>query len=440
MILTLTTMVTGCARATTPSPAPFSPQATPQQMTATTPLSRPSPAASPTMSTAVPTPLASPTGPNTVSTPSALTSEPGCVVERPASWDEALERRSLALPEELIQDAPGHHFQLFTLSPDGKRWFGVLSATEWSGIVTGLVGDQSYQRVYQISNAPVEQVTPLAADERWLAFIWAPNAWWVEWRLFAWDSQTGETFEITRSHPDEGFLGWQIWPALSHGLLAWVQGELAPPATPEAPPRMHSELHVYDLARRTDRILSTNLPTYPVVFWWPYLIWSELQAPGQRGQLVMADAQTGAPVPLPAPLAAHQRHVVWLAASPDFLAWSDSRTLWVWRPGQPEAQALFQKRGKTDDDAIQFLTIAGPLVSWQPPARPPMVADTRSGSVAEMPGHSAGFGDLLLVLIPSRWGPPEMDPVFERPFAPPDLARLVPVAALPPLPACDGGK
>ncbi len=425
-LLTLGILATGCARATTPSPAPFSPQTTPQQVTATMPLSSPSPAVSPARPTAMPT-------------PSAVAGELGCLVERPVSWNEALARNSIALPEELTQDGPGHHFRFSILSSDGKRWFGVLTATEWSGIVTGLVGERDYQRVSQISNAPVEQVTPLVADERWLAFIWAPNAWWAEWRLFAWDSQTGETFEISRPNPGEGFLGWQIWPALSHGLLAWVQGGLEPPATPEAPPRVHSELHVYDLARRTDRILSTDLPTYPVVFWWPYLIWSKLEAPGQRGQLAMADIQTGTPVPLPAPLAAHQRHIVWLATSPDLLAWSDYRTLWVWRPGQPEAKAIFRKRGRTDDDAIQFLTIAGPLVAWQPPARPPMVADTRSGSVAEMPGHSEGFGDLLLVLIPSRQGPPEQDPIYNHPFPPPDLVRLVPVAALPPLPGCEGG-
>jgi len=189
----------------------------------------------------------------------------GCQIARPTTWDTVIDKGTLTLPAEVTRDAPGHHFRFGTLSSDGHRWFGTLKSTDWSGLVTGRVGEPGYQRIYQIGS-PVEELDILAANARWLIFSWAKNAYWGEWRLFAWDAQNNQVIELSHNQPGDSIPGWLIRPALSHDKVAWVQGGLTT-ASPESNQAVHSTLHLYDLSGRVDHVLPTTRAIYPVVFW-----------------------------------------------------------------------------------------------------------------------------------------------------------------------------
>ena len=373
----------------------------------------------------------------------------GCQVARPTTWDTAIDKGTLTLPAEVTRDAPGHHFRFGLLSSDGHRWFGTLKSTDWSGLVTGRVGESSYQRIYQIGS-PVEELGILVANERWLIFSWAKDATWGEWRLFAWDAQNNQLLELSHNQPGDTIPGWLILPALSNDKIAWVQGGLTT-TSPESNQTFHSTLHLYDLSARVDHVLPTMRAIYPVVFWGNKLLWMEweqfsLQSPeNRRAKIAMADALTGELEPPPAPLIAHQQESAYLAASPTLLAWTDTHTLWIWHPGDAEAQAVYRQPEPTNSHAIQFLTIAGPLIAWTPPSPPPMIFDTRSGSATQLNGWAAGLENNRVLIATfattTTTKPGSTDPLLGIPVpGPSDIPHIVDLSALPPLPACQRNK
>lgn len=321
-----------------------------------------------------------------------------------------------------LVEIPGAWVNPFTVSGDGRLVFATIHTDDWAGVAAIPTDGSGYTRIFQFANPDMDQVTGGSFDGRWL--VWSEShdpADRGDWSIRAWDAESGQVQTVAEAPRKDGrtIPGPFVFPTVDHGMVAWAQ------ASPEG----GREIHLYSLADRRDRTLAAgDVGSSPVTFWWPYIIWQVRDQSGpedRAGRVMTADATTGEPVePTPAPAAIRQ---LWfMAASESVLAWTDGGILWVWRPGEAAARAVFRA---PDGDYIQFLSIAGDLTTWDG-VTGPWVADLRSGSVAKLPqlyGGRHARGTALLVVEPTSQ---------VRSRHPPLRIRFADVGQFEPLPTC----
>jgi hypothetical protein len=339
-----------------------------------------------------------------------------CTVELPESWRSALAQGKISLPDT-------DYLYAKAVAPDGTQIFGELYSDAWSGVVA-VDRQGSIKRIRAFANPRADHAS-VAFDGRWLVWTELHSITnWSDWDIRAWDSSTGEVFDIATAPRVNGATvsGPFVIPVASEGRAAWVQ----------ANPSGKGEVHLYDLARRQDRVLSAGTVVPPVLFWGAKLMWVEKDLPGGGGHLAMADAATGEPLTVPRPLAS-LTSIATLAASGDLVAWSeDYHTVSVWRVGEPKAEQIF---AAGPDDGVDWITIAGDLVEWRG-LKAPMVADLRSGSVTPLTeGNGGAYTNGEALVLEKPLGPlvkPAEDEVALNHFE----ADVVDVTKLPPLPGC----
>jgi hypothetical protein len=347
----------------------------------------------------------------------AARDDPFCEVELPEAWRAALERGSITLE-------PSSGLIATSVAPDGTRVFGALYTEAWSGAVA-VHATGSIERIRQFSD-PAEDQARMAFDGRWL--VWEEShslTNFNDWDIRAWDSRTGEVFDIATAPRANGTIvpGPFVVPVASRGKAAWIQanesGEL--------------DAHLYDLASRRDSVISSGSALPPIVFWDSDLLLGErfLEGGREAGHLVLVDASSGERRGVPEPLAS-VRSIVTLAASEDLVAWSeDYRSVFIWSAGQPEATRIFTA---SQDDGVDWLTIAGNVVTWNGD-RQQRAADVRSGSISittDQPGFKSANGQWLLVVDVA--GTLKKDPPGLRGSN--SETSIVDTSALPPLPEC----
>jgi hypothetical protein len=343
---------------------------------------------------------------------------PFCTVELPESWRTALEDGKVPLPDDV-------YFILHDLAPDGAQVFGDLYSDGWSGVVA-VNREGTITRIRAFAN-PEQDQTDEAFDGRWL--VWEEGhsiSNWNDWDIRAWDSQTNEVFDIGTAPRVNGepVSGPFVIPVVSNGRAAWLQANQSG----------HLEVHLYDLERRQDSVVSESDALQPVLFWGSRLLWGErfTENGQQAGHLVMMDAATGKRLEVPEPLAS-LRSVATLGVSGDLVAWSeDHHDVKVWRDGDQKARLILSDL----DQSVDWIRVAGKLVTWHG-YHGPRVADLRSGSIALLNDEGNGYaftnGDTLALSKPvGRVVVPKEDVVALNHA---DI-EVVDVTRLPPLPGC----
>ncbi len=340
-----------------------------------------------------------------------------CQVAVPAAWQAVLDRG--------IVDVPESHLVPFGVSGDAQSVFAALYSPEWSGVAMVSARTGEYTRIFPFASPSDDQVGGGGFDGRWLAWAEQHSKRDLnDWTLRAWDSRSRQVVTVTEAPRKDGrtVSGPIVIPAVSHGMLAWVQ----------ATPNGDGEAHLYSLAHRRDQVLSSGRVLTPITFWWPYVIWQErdgTDSVGPSGHLEMAEATTGRRVELPEALAT-VHHLAYLAASDSLVTWTDMVSLWIWRPGEPAAREVFHA---PSGEYIQFPAIARDMIVWDG-VMGPWVADVRSGSVAKIPQQYGGLfarDSALLVVAPTS---------LAKTARPSLRIRVADATRLPPLPGCAGDR
>ena len=171
---------------------------------------------------------------------------PFCIVDLPESWRAALAQGKISVPDTV-------RLGVLAVAADGSRIFGGLYSVEWSGIVS-VDRDGSIARI----RASRSGSTGGAFDGRWLVWEESHSSTdWSDWDIWAWDSNSGEVFEVATAPRANGATvpGPFVIPAVSDGKSAWVQANQSG----------KGEVHLYDLATRQDRVLSAGAVVPPVL-------------------------------------------------------------------------------------------------------------------------------------------------------------------------------
>jgi hypothetical protein len=280
--------------------------------------------------------------------------------------------------------------------------------------------------ISQFADPRVDQVSPPASfDGRW--FVWSESTTLqdpVPVTMMAWDSRTNTVvtvFNTPASARWNGIAGTYA-ATVAKGELVWVQGA-----------GKQSDVHLYNLEARTDRIISRGRAGSPVCWGTKILfpVGSE-----SSNHLVADSSRTGQPSVLPKGLARVRGvSALALAATPHEVIWPQSYatptwvaiSTWVWRPSYKQAEEV----GINYSSAPQPLVLANSDSFWST-GQSSMVADPRSGAVAVVPANLgvvvAANGNVILA--------DHALPGATKPQMSPATFSVVDVAKLPPLPRC----
>ncbi|WP_212823226.1 hypothetical protein [Catellatospora sp. TT07R-123] len=227
----------------------------------------------------------------------------------------------------------------------------------------------------------------LAVDESWV--VWEQldsKTNLADWSVHAANRTTGENVRIADSHGPGGFLpGQQPLPVLRHGSVAWAQPVLAGGGA------LHAELRVFDLARRTTRVLDSGRLSSPV-YAGGLLVWAKVDD-ATRYSLHAVDEVTLQPVELP-PAIQRPKSVAYLGGSADRLVWSsgDSQTLEQW---DFNAAKLTRYTLTDRSHVFQFLQVAGDYLLWYG-GTTASVLDLTTGAAFDTPGTVAGSAQWIV--------------------------------------------
>ncbi len=340
-----------------------------------------------------------------------------CTVQLPEAWQTLISEGKVSIDND--------HWYPTAVSADGSRVFGKFYSNAWSG-VAAVDRQGSVTRLRTFDNPNEDQATA-AFDGRWL--VWEEDHSienWNDWDIRAWDSSTGDVFDIASASRVNGVpvSGPFVIPVVSHGKAAWLQPNQAGKL----------EVHLYDLAKRQDRVVSEGDALLPVVFWDSRLLWGErFTENGQpAGHLVMIDAQTGKHLKVPEPLASI-RSIGTMAASGDLVAWSEGSLVMAWRKGERKATEIFAD----PNSKVDWIRVAGDFVLWEGNVGS-TVADTTTRSVAALGGDPRTNGQQLLLVrsVGPRLLSDETDQNRVSTWWQHFEGDVVDVSKLPPLPGC----
>ncbi len=349
------------------------------------------------------------TTPSPASTPAAsVTAEPAtqnqaqayCFIDLPDTWAAAFAQHEIPRRED-------QRIVPVAAAADASRIFGSLYSPEWSGLVS-ISAPGEILRIQEFADPASDQISGASFDGRWL--IWTEFRAGADSQLRAWDSDTGETWDIARAADR---------PVASEGKAAWLQSTGSGGWA----------LHLYSFAARTDEVVDEKAG-WPVLFWDSNLFWAVKETPGERrGHFEMMDLRTGTRSAPPAPLASLTR-LGSTAAQGGLVAWTeDGHSILIWREGDHKPTKIVPP-GLAP--IVDWIAIAGDLVTWSGSDRE-WAADTRSHSVAPITtqyGYRFTNGDALVVVEPL--GPLKV----EGQRGPMLKVTMLDATTLPPLPRC----
>ena len=326
-------------------------------------------------------PSASPSPPMAMSVKRA----DACIVSTPAAWDTAFGRVT-ALPE-------GTRFGLGSPAVVGTTVYGQINTADSSGIARLDLASGRVLELVQFG-PDVSGTASIAVSTPWLAWTQGNSTRNVfDWTVYARNLESGETLTLATSRrPDGAFLpGQQPVLSVRGSLLAWSQALLGPG------PQFGSELHVFDLTARRDRVLATGRVSEPV-FSGRLLIWGERNASGAYS-FAAVEAPTLAPAPLPEALRG-PGSIVFLAGAKDWFAWSAEglMELNVWRVDSTDRR---QYRAPDIKHYFQFMQLTGGYLLWYSGVSS-AILDLESGALVDVSGSLAGGEDLIVMEQPSR--------------------------------------
>ena len=322
-----------------------------------------------------------------------------------------------------IPIADSDYFYPATAAADASSVFGVYYSDMWSGVVA-IDRQGAVTRIRQFDEAPQSsQILSAAFDGRWLV--------WTESHhlqlptgddIRAWDSTTGEVLNIA-SRSADGKPSFGFTAAFADGQVAWSAGGQNAPEV----------LHLYRLADRQDRVLTSGSQAFqPLSFWQGNIYALETNENATR-QYALIDAATGEQLRIPPELAAVDG--LSLASSPGQQVWSEGGLIAVRRGSDNYILSIALQFPNADIarmEGVQFLQSAGNLVLWFPASGGMMVADLRSGSFTKVDGSIKANGDAIAVARPVGPIIKSEDPLTGTHFE----IDLVDATKLPPLPGC----
>ncbi|WP_203960463.1 hypothetical protein [Actinocatenispora thailandica] len=357
------------------------------------------------------TPSASPTPPAGTAVPDAAPAADFCPVAQPASWRRALHG------DRLPQRA-GETLVVHAVGADGATAVVDDRTADRRSVVFWRDGRRT--RVLSLAHPDTDQLYGAAFDGRYLVFSVSHNPSDLSsWTLYGWDSVTGgEPHRLAGNAVDSAgnpVPSPLLYPVVAAGVAAWTAGR----------PDGSTALHRYSFATGTDRVVRAGHPGAPFLFD-ADLVWPESARPDALTELHAVRLADGAPVTLPATLAAVRGPAFIVGTGSGVVAWvgADVRTLWVWRSGW---RAPVKVRHVSTGRNVQWVRAAGPLVTWDD-GTAQFAADLRTGAYTKLTpryGYTEATGDALAVgYAPAAKGGGAAAP------------SLVRVSELPPLPSC----
>jgi hypothetical protein len=267
--------------------------------------------------------------------------------------------------------------------------FAELYSPSWSGVVSVAVPSGAITHIAAFKDPSTDQTFAGSFDGRWLVWMVQRSPQdQNDWEIWAWDKGTNQSFMLAAAPRVDGATipGPLVEPVVAAGKAGWLQ----------ANEHGIGEVHLYSLAARRDQVVGSGATT-PIVFWGTDLVWMHLDVPGQSGHFQMVDS-TGSSVTVPEPLAS-VHSLAYLATSTDLVAWTDGTQIWAFKQGQSSASLVYSRQS----DPVEFLGIAGDLITWDGTSSP-YAFDTRSSSVTALtPGYGGRLasGQSLVLFWPS---------------------------------------
>ena len=279
-----------------------------------------------------------------------------CRAPTSAAWKKALSAGVVALSRRASIVPWG-------LAGDRRSFFASLYSKGYSGVVRVDAASSRYTPIERFANPRADQADG-AFDGRWL--VWHEYhslSGFDDFTTWSWDSQSGQLRQIgaAKAAPAGGF--WPSpWrqPDARDGFATWTQG---------SGPGGVGEVHVYDLASGTDRVVRQGHPQGSFLVAGGLAVWPESPRPGAETDMRAADVHTGEPVVPPAALRA-LRGVSALATDGKALAYpnGDFTSLW-WSPSLTTAPRRLFVTGNAASHVDNSVQVAGRYVSFGvPPA------------------------------------------------------------------------
>lgn len=268
------------------------------------------------------------------------------------------------------------------------QFFAELYSPAFSGVVEISAPGGNVTRIHSFANPSTDQAYAGGFDGRWLVWIDQTSLEdWNAWEIWAWDSSTNSSFRVATSPRVDGHTisGPIVEPVVAVGTAAWIQANSSG----------FGDVHAFALQSRHDTVLDTHATT-PINVWGANVLWMHLDVAGQSGHFEMADT-TGHQLAVPPPLAS-VNHAAYVATSHNLVAWTDGHALWMYRAGQVAASLALN----TESDTIQFIGVAGDLITWDGQGGPAAL-DTRTLTVTSLtPANGGRFaaGNSLLIYWP----------------------------------------
>lgn len=324
--------------------------------------------------------------------PESATPVPVCFGAIPGGWARALHARSVTTPRG-VRFGPG--------GIAGGAAIGEFNSAAANGI--GRL-DFATGGLTTISRFPpgIGGMGAMAVDPPWVVWEELDSQTNLnDWSIRVWNLTSGAGWVLATSRLSNGHYvpGQQPLPVVSNGFAAWAQPVPGPGGYNVA------QVRVADLATGKVSTLDTGRVSSPV-YAGHYLIWGKIDSAG-RYLLRVVDAASFKPVVTPGPLR-HPGALLYLAGSPEYLAWSsgDLNTLTVW----PVGTARLLKFTQSDSGhPFEFLQLAGHFVLWYT-GNGSSVLDLRTGNAFDVAGSVAGSADAIAIEEPV--GPPPTKGAF----------------------------
>lgn len=308
----------------------------------------------------------------------------------------------------------------WALAGDGRSFFASIASPDFSGVVRIDATTNTAVRIRRFRDPRQFQAVG-GFDGRYLVFreYHRLNDELADYTVHAWDATSGESWQIGGATPDgSGGFFPSPWRDVSvrGGFATWTTGTGNDGS---------GVVHVYDLARRTDRIVRRGHPAGSALLDGAVVVWPESPAPGEAA-LMRATTVTGAPAAVPLALAgrglldgfATDGRAIALPAD----GWQ--RLSWTADAATPPHTVVSPP---ADQVIANGLTVAGPLVGYTVDPTT-FLADASMGRAIALPDVAYTLVDPLSVLVLGRAGGTALHPI--------QPVRLLSRHAMPTIPAC----
>lgn len=316
-------------------------------------------------------------------TATAVRTFKACLTPFPATWGKSFAEETTT-PE-------GMTFSLSNPSVVGRMVYGQFNTTASSGIARIDLDNGRLDTL--VSFAPAASGTSsIAVSLPWLVWtISNSKNTFFDWTVSAQNLDTGELITLAQSRTADGsFLPGQQPTLALHGTrVAWSQ------ALPGPLTKYSSEVHLFDLGSRSEKILASGLVSAPV-YAGNLLIWGERDATGVYS-FKTVDADTLVPMALPAALR-DPASIIYLSGTRDWFAWTVEglQVVNIWQVGSAERRVY-----KTPDikHYFQHMQFAGNYLLWYTGITS-AIMDLDSGALVDVDGSLATGDDLIVMARP----------------------------------------